>query len=206
MNVINIDWYENPLAEGANDEKTLHPRLVLNGSLSTDEVIRQIHARSSLTAGDVESVLSNLADILGEALSDGKRVQLEGIGYFYPVIGAAGEVKANTPRRGEKVRLKSIRFKADKGLKKRFEVMHFHQVSESFHSDKLSDEEIDRLLTAYFADHSFLTRSKFQSLCGLMRTTAAMKLRQLREADKLENVGRRNQPIYVPKPGLYGKT
>jgi predicted histone-like DNA-binding protein len=204
MNVINIDWYENPQAAEKKGKTGLHPRLVMTGSLSTDEVIKQIHGRSALSPGDVKAALSGLSDILANALSEGKRVHLGGIGYFYPVITAVGEVKADTPRRGEKVKLKAIRFKADKELKKGFDVMHYHQSTETFHSDNLSDAAIDKLLTGYFANHSFLTRSKLQELCGLARTTAIVQLRRLRKEGKLENVGRHNSPIYVPKTGWYG--
>jgi Fic family protein len=74
------------------------------------------------------------------------------------------------------------------------------------HSENLSETEIDMRLKEYFATHRYLTRRKFQGVCGMMRTTATRRLKQLREAGKLENAGTSNQPIYIPGRGFYGRS
>jgi predicted histone-like DNA-binding protein len=201
MSTITIDWYENPNGAEADGKKKLHPRLVDNGTMSTREIIRHISQSSTLAEGEMKAALAELSEYVGYALSRGKRVHLDGIGYLAPVIEATEEVTADTKRRGEKVRLKGISFKADKELMSRFDSMHFRQSARAMHSSKLSDAEIDRRLAAYFAEHPFMTRGDFQALCDLTESTAARLLRRLREAGKLRNVGRFNQPIYVPGEG-----
>jgi hypothetical protein len=83
--------------------------------------------------------------------------------------------------------------------------MHFNQALVPNRSRKISDAEIDSRLTKYFAANSYLTRRKFQGLCGMVVSTAGSKLRQLRTAGRLLNIGTSNQPLYVPAPGFYGR-
>jgi predicted histone-like DNA-binding protein len=205
MNTLDIDWYENPVAPGQDNKKRFHPRLITFGRVDSDEVIRRIHNVSSLTTGDIKNTLANLSEILGKLLSEGNRVQLEGIGYFTPTLSATQPIKNDTKRRGAKVQLKTIHFRPDKELLGNFEEMHFNQSKFGAHSNRLSEVEIDLRLKEYFATQPFLTRASFQRLCTMARTMAAEHLKRLRNEGKLRNVGTSNQPIYVPAPGYYGK-
>ena len=176
---ILFDWYELPEPKDKQrEEKILHPRIRLNGSTTTDELRRRIQERSSLTETDVSAVLDALSHVMGEDLAEGRQVHLDGIGYFYPVLTSTEPVIGA-------IKAKPL------GLNE--------------HSQKLSDKEIDRRLTSYFSTHQFLTRSDFQSLCGMMRSTAQLHIRLLRSEGKLENAGKLNQPIYVPCTGYYGR-
>jgi predicted histone-like DNA-binding protein len=205
MAIINIDWYENPVAPGKEPNNKLHARVVSYQNTTTDEVVARIHEYSSLSEGDVRAALSGLSDALAVALSEGRRVHLEGIGYFTPTLATTEEVNTETKRRGAKVGLKTVRFRPDKELKRRFRPMHFNQALVPNRSRKLSDAEIDARLTKYFAKNDYLTRRNFQGLCGMVVSTAGAKLRQLRTAGRLLNVGTSNQPLYVPAPGCYGR-
>ena len=78
------------------------------------------------------------------------------------------------------------------------------QLKKNFHSSKLSEVEIDMLLKEYFSTHQMMQRRDFQSLCGMVRSTAMIHIRRICQEGKLQNLGLRNQPIYVPVPGFYG--
>lgn len=41
---------------------------------------------------------------------------------------------------------------------------------------------------------------------GMVRSTAMIHIRRLRQEGKLQNIGIPSQPIYVPAPGFYGKS
>ena len=193
---ILFDWYELPEPKDKQrEEKILHPRIRLNGSTTTDELRRRIQERSSLTETDVSAVLD----------AEGRQVHLDGIGYFHPVLTSTEPVTAATKRKTTKIKLKGIKFRADQVLKNEIGAIKVKPLGLNEHSQKLSDKEIDRRLTGYFSTHQFLTRSDFQSLCGMMRSTAQLHIRLLRSEGKLENVGKLNQPIYVPCTGYYGR-
>ena len=52
---IVYDWYENPNAEGESEERGLHPRPLLNGKVSMEQLYYRVHERSSLSVGDAKS-------------------------------------------------------------------------------------------------------------------------------------------------------
>ena len=59
---ILFDWYENPKTKDKQGEElTLHPRIKLNGSTTTDELRRHIQEYCSLTETDVLAVLDALS-------------------------------------------------------------------------------------------------------------------------------------------------
>lgn len=201
---ILFDWYELPEPKDKQrEEKILHPRIRLNGSTTTDELRRRIQERTSLTETDVSAVLDALSHVMGEDLAEGRQVHLNGIGYFRPALTSTEPVTAATKRKTTKIKLKGIKFRADQALKNEIGSIKAKPLGLNEHSQKLSDEEIDKRLTNYFATHQFLTRSDFQSLCGMMRSTAQLQIRRLRDEGKLENAGKLNQPIYVPASGHY---
>lgn len=202
---ILFDWYEDPKSsDKQGKEKTLHPRIKLNGSVGTDVLRRRIQERCSLTETDVSAALDALSHIMGEELAEGRQVHLDGIGYFYPCLTSTEPVTAETKRKLTKVKLKAIKFRADRTLKSEFGTLKVKCLKGSLNFKHLTDEEIDRRLTNYFKIHQFLRRTDFQELCGMVRSTAMRHIRRLRSEGKLENLGGLMQPIYVPAKGYYG--
>ena len=53
-----------------------------SGTVGIKEIAREIEARSALSLGDVQSVLSNLVEILPNYLRLGQSINLEGLGSF----------------------------------------------------------------------------------------------------------------------------
>ena len=96
---ILYDWYENPGTEGNPDERGLHPRPLLNGKVTMRQLCERVHARSSLTVGDVMNALDCLAKICSEELCEGREVHIEGLGYFAPTLEATQKVTRKTPNK-----------------------------------------------------------------------------------------------------------
>lgn len=201
---INFEWYENPVPPNKPDEKKLHARITLNGEIGTDKIRRKIQKWSSLSEMDVSAVLDALSHVMGEELSEGRQVHLDGIGYFYPTLKCTEEVTAETKRKNTKVRLKAIRFRADQALKNEMGAVKFKNIKHNGHSRKLSDVEIDMRLRTYFAEHQLMTRADFQQVCGFMQSKAMEHIRRLKAEGKIQNIGRPTQPVYVPVAGYYG--
>lgn len=202
---IVYDWYENPgSADEPEDERGLHPRPLLNGKLTMRQLYARVHARSSLTVGDVMNAIECLTQICSEELREGREVHVEGLGYFVPTLEATQKVTRTTPNKHLKVRLKGVSFRPDVKLKTAMSGATATRSKYAGHSRNLPSEEIDARLNAYFAGHDVMIRTDFQHLCGLARTTANLHLRRLQQEGKLKNVGRPTQPIYRPMPGHYG--
>lgn len=89
---LKYEFYRNPNCATTN-KKRYHARIVPNGRISTDRLAKEIQKESSLTVADVKSVLIALADKMAEHLGDGRKVHLEGIGYFQVNLHCKEEVR-----------------------------------------------------------------------------------------------------------------
>ena len=202
---IQFEFYKNPQPEKEGEEPSYHPRVVNFQHVTTQRLAKEIHMATTFGKAEVEAMLMELSRCMGNHLREGERVHLDGIGYFHPVLTSTEPVTAATKRKTTKIKLKGIKFRADQVLKNEIGAIKVKPLGLNEHSQKLSDKEIDRRLTGYFSTHQFLTRESFQVLCGMMRSTAQLHIRLLRSEGKLENVGKLNQPIYVPCTGYYGR-
>ena len=180
-----------------------HPRLRLNGKVSTAQLRARIQKHCTLTETDVVAVLDALSRAMGEELAEGKQVHLDGIGFFRPNLVSTGPVTEKTKRKNTKVRLKGIVYRPDQLLMDEVGKVKVQRTRFSFHSSKLTDEEIDALLTEFFTTHDFVQRKSFQLLCSMTQSTASRHLHRLCEEGKLKNVGLPKQPVYKPINGYY---
>lgn len=74
--------YEKP-SQGENEEgNNYHVRLVPGGTITTKKFAKEIEVSTSMTKGDVTKMFSIISQLLSQYLSDGKRVHIEGLGYF----------------------------------------------------------------------------------------------------------------------------
>lgn len=89
---ILFDWYENPKSpEQQGEENTLHPRLRLNGKVSTAQLRARIQKHCTLTETDVVAVLDALSRAMGEELA-GRQTGASGRHRFLP--SQPGEYRA----------------------------------------------------------------------------------------------------------------
>ena len=138
---ILFDWYENPKSpEQQGEENTLHPRLRLNGKVSTAQLRARIQKHCTLTETDVVAVLDALSRAMGEELAEGKQVHLDGIGFFRPNLVSTGPVTEKTKRKNTKVRLKGIVYRPDQLLMDEVGKVKVQRTRFSFHSSKLTDD------------------------------------------------------------------
>lgn len=80
---ILFDWYENPKTKDKQGEElTLHPRIKLNGSTTTDELRRHIQEYCSLTETDVLAVLDALSHFVGRELGEGRYIWTASVTLF----------------------------------------------------------------------------------------------------------------------------
>ena len=201
---IQFELYKTPRPKDEEGKETYHARVVNFQHIDTDYLARQIQTATSLTEGDVKSVLDSLSHFMGDRLREGESVHLDGIGYFQIKLNSKEPI--TSPKlKANQIKLKAnISFKADIKLKKSVSVVHLERSKLKPHSASRSNEEVDKLLTNYFNNNPILTRSDFQRLCGFTPTTAARHIKRLKEEKKLKNIHTYYNPIYMPMPGYYG--
>ena len=199
---IEYDFYRNPNSQGTN-KKRYHARVVPAGRISTDDLAEEIQKECTLTVADVKSVLIALADKMSEHLGEGRKVYLEGIGYFQVNLHCKEEVRTMHGARSENIEFKSVSFRADIDLKKNLKTQKIRRSRNKPHSMPMTEKEIDEKLTEHFASNPILTRRDFEFLCQQVKSTACRLLRKLVEAGKLKNVSTPRNPVYVPDNGHY---
>lgn len=199
---IQYEFYRNPNSQGTK-KKRYHARVVPAGRISTDDLAEEIQKECTLTVADVKSVLIALADKMSEHLGEGRKVHLEGIGYFQVNLHCKEEVRTMHGARSENIEFKNVSFRADIDLKKNLKSQKIRRSRNKPHSMPMTEKEIDEKLTEHFANNPILTRRDFEFLCQQVKSTACRLLRKLVEAGKLKNVSTPRNPVYVPDNGHY---
>ena len=198
----NYDFYQNP--PSAKRKQRLHARVITSGTVSTNELAKEIQSRSTMSSADVKGVLTALKDVITAHFRDGERVHIEGLGYFQITLSCPS-VRTTHEIRAESIRFKSVAFRPENELLKQLKTMSFERVSEKRHSRNHPEDVITDRLTRYFANHPYITREDFQRLCGMIKSTANRRLRQFVKEGKLKKAGLYRFPIYEPMEGYYGK-
>jgi len=199
---IQYEFYRNPNSQGTN-KKRYHARVVPTGRVSTSQLAKEIQKECTLTVADVKSVLIALADKMSEHLGEGRKVYLEGIGYFQVNLQCKEEVRTIHGVRSENIEFKSVSFRADIDLKKNLKERKIRRSRNKPHSMPMTEKEIDEKLTEHFSNNPILTRRDFQFLCVQVKPTACRILKKLVEDGKLKNISTPHSPVYVPDNGHY---
>jgi len=190
------DVYESPSPDDSK-KRSLHVRLVTSGTVDTQRIAEDIHYSSSLTVGDIVAVLTQLSHHMKDLLQQGKRVHIDGLGYFQMTLKCP-PAKSAKDIKGNMVSFKSISFRPESNLKKDLKKTSFVRSNRrNIHSQKLSLDQMKDILKEYFKDHSYITRSVFERLCSFTESTARNKLQQLTEEGILKREGIQRFPIYV---------
>lgn len=94
------------------------------GTIKLEDFAKEIVARSALTLGDVQSVLSNLVEILPLFISLGQTIHLEGFGTFRLTVKSSG---TDTPEEltAHNVKSTKIVFLPSTNLKRSLEHLSF---------------------------------------------------------------------------------
>lgn len=195
---IKFDFYQTPGITGKEKKIQYHARIVHSETIGTDELAQEIHQDSTLTKGDVKAALSALSDVLIRKLCEGKRIHLEGVGYFQMTLDCT---QTNDPQsaHAQRIRFKSVKFRADKSLKKELsQRASFERIDRKSHSQSLSHAEIDARLKRFFSEKKVITRADIEQLCGFTRSMALRHINRLKEENKLENINTNRMPIYIP--------
>ena len=79
---IQFELYKTPRPKDEEDKEVYHARVVNFQHIDTDYLAKEIQIATSLTEGDVKSVLESLSHFMGDRLREGQSVHLDGIGYF----------------------------------------------------------------------------------------------------------------------------
>ena len=152
---IQFELYKTPRPKDEEGKEVYHARVVNFQHIDTDYLAKEIQIATSLTVGDVKSVLESLSDFMGDRLREGQSVHLDGIGYFQVKLNSKEPI--TSPKlKANQIKLKAnISFKADAKLKRSVSVVHVERSklrrhSASRHIKRLKEEKKLKNINSYY--------------------------------------------------------
>ena len=197
MGEIRYDFFRTP--SQTNGQNSYLIRVLKPQVIEFDEVKDSLSLSSSVTPGDVSAVVEGISGLLVSQLTTGKRIHINGIGYFSLSVSAPtfNDKKDFKP---SDITIKGVNFKPDAILMKmlRKQEMHYRRNGE-FRRKKMPQEDLMLLLESFFASHDNMSSREFCIITRLPRTTAFRLLKQLCEGPNaiLQHIGPRRSSVYV---------
>ena len=119
----------NPNPTGDKKKQALHPRVVPYGTISTEELMRDIEGRSGFSGADIKGALRVIADAMAFRLDEGYNVELDGLGFF-SVSLVSRPVMDRKEIRSESVHFRNVNFRCGKYLKSKLKSISLERMPE----------------------------------------------------------------------------
>lgn len=206
MEKIKYDFYKNPDNKEGKLKSEYHIRVCGQQTISTKRIIELIHSACTLTPADINAVIFAFQEEIANQLAKGNIVKLEGLCNFNISLKSANGT-CTGKENGKGIVLKSVNINPEKEFTERVKELALKNGMEkviAIHSDTITDEKVDIILTNYFRTNKSITRPKLQDICSTTRYMAMQQIKRLTESGKLVNVGFENHPLYKPTPGSFG--
>lgn len=188
-----FDFFTTPDPEKKGRKKFI-AKVVGSGDMDIEEIARLAAHYTRANRGVILMAWDTILERILEALKEGKRVHLDGLGYL-TITATSHLVDKPNEIRAESVHYKGVHFRADKSCNRslrttRFERMHAR------HSVKTDNNKVVDFLKTHFQTNEYITRKELVHTCTLSPTSANRILKQLVEEDFLKHPGARNSAFY----------
>ncbi len=192
-------------------KKRVYPKLVTNRQLDTKEFIEKMHSHNrAISESTVSAVLMDVADYLGELLSMGYTVKLDGLGTFSISL----DFDDDKPREMQndddkmtyrKVTVKDVNYKASpeliKYLKRETDLERDMGGVSRLYKKKYTLEERIKRGQEWLDKNTFFTLQDYANMNNLSRTTASLELKKLTHGDDapFDYTGRGSHKVWIRK-------
>ena len=136
---VQFELYKTPMPKEKKNKVRYHARPISFETVNTEKLVYRIHDRCSFSPSDVIATLEELKYEVAQCLKEGKKVHINGLGYLQITLSCEEEIRDPKAKRVHKVKLKAVKFKADKELKAELSDMHFQRSKYKPHSAGLSE-------------------------------------------------------------------
>lgn len=198
---INIEWQVKPPAK-KEDKQQLFPRIIDSETVGEKQLAELMASHGSLTRGNAEAALSDMAEVMADLLREGKTIHIPGVGSFKLSIGTDAEIHPDSDRRMQSIKVRGVSFHPDQEFMDAIGRPAFHWKPTTGVAIAPSVSQLIPRLKVYFQTHDSLTRPAFEQLFGLKRTTAYIRLKQLEEMGVIQAVGSGKGTKYVSGKGI----
>ena len=191
-------------------ERVFYPRMRLTGQDDLEELARRIAQGTSFTPAEVKAVAQALAGEVARSLAAGRSAKIDGLGIFTPSLGLKEGFGRETGlpgsarRNATAIRVRGVKFRADKGLVAETAAQCRLERSErKFRRSSRAYTPAERLALAkkHLESHPWLSVGEYEAMTGLLHATAARELRRwaAQEGSGIGVSGRGSHRVYVKK-------
>ena len=193
---IEYDFYKTNGALAK--KKPHHVRVVEHDTIHSEELAENIQAGTTLSVADIKGALSALTSEVASQLSMGRRVHLEGLGYFSLSIGGEVTTDKNNQLKLKNPKVRTVRFLPEDHLLQQFHDMSFTcQHHKGSASKTYNEQGLHDIVDSLLSQHSFFTSNDFFKTAHVTRSSGYRLLRQLEDEHYIENVGTPGQHIFT---------
>lgn len=191
-------FFKNPPShkEGEEGEAVLHARLVNCQAVDFKSLCERIAMRSTFAEGEVAGIMSFFREELINALMNGDKVDLEGIGCFSAVLKCP---PIHNPKeiRAESIHFSRVVFKACKELRRDMSLMKVERAPNSPKIDGCPAGQRRKRILAYLAENPDIQSSMCMMLNGCSRYVAQIDLKYLSDKGLIVRLGGPKVAVYV---------
>ncbi len=194
---LKYDFFKEPDLTSKGEEK-LSPRVVYDKDFDKadiDYLVKMYSGGNSQQALLLKSNWELLLSHVMKALSQGKYVHLNGLGYLSLSCKSRKDSPKATDRSGS-LEFKEIKFRQERNVARKLGALNFERVHVK-KSSTLPHAELEEKIAGYLRQNHYITREALQRLTGYSRHQAIMTLNNLVDTGKLVRNGHRNLGVYT---------
>lgn len=195
---INIEWQVKPPSKN-EDKPLMFPRITDSKIVNEQQLAELVASHGTLSRGNVKTALNDLAEVMAGLLKEGKTISIPSLGSFKLSIGTDSEIPPDSDRRMQSINVRGVNFQPDQELLDAIGKPTFLWKPTTGVAIAPTLEQIIPQLLTYFNAHDSITRDEFERIFGLKRTTAYMRLKELKEMGVIQTVGNGRERKYVRK-------
>ena len=195
---INIEWQVKPPSKN-EDKPLMFPRITDSKIVNEQQLAELVASHGTLSRGNVKTALNDLAEVMAGLLKEGKTISIPSLGSFKLSIGTDSEIPPDSDRRMQNIIVRGVNFQPDQELLDAIGKPTFLWKPTTGVAIAPTLEQIIPQLLTYFNAHDSITRDEFERIFGLKRTTAYMRLKELKEMGVIQTVGNGRERKYVRK-------
>ena len=195
---INIEWQVKP--PGKHDSKPqMFPRITDSEIVNEQQLAELVASHGTLSRGNIKTALNDLAEVMAGLLKEGKTISIPSLGSFKLSIGTDSEIPPDSDRRMQSIIVRGVNFQPDQEVLDAIGKPTFLWEPTTGGAIAPTLEQIIPQRLTYFNAHDSITRDEFERIFGLKRTTAYMRLKELKEMGVIQTVGNGRERKYVRK-------
>lgn len=195
---INIEWQVKP-PQKDKEQPQMFPRIAASEVVGEQQLAELMAAHGILSRGNAKAVLSDLTEVMAELLREGKTIDIPLLGTFKLSIGSDAEIRPDSDRRMQSIVVRGVRFQPAPEFIAAIGKPHFLWKPTTGVAIAPAASQLIPQLEAYFKTHDSITRTDFEQLFGLKRTTAYTRLKELEKLGVIQVVGNGRETKYVRK-------